>query len=362
MARSDAGAVPLVIETVAAVELVRQSVRSAARRHGLSEPPIEIAAALEEPLVSVDRRRFERVIANLIDNAYHYAGGATAVRLDVEAGQFAVNVDDAGTRRAARGARGDLRAVLPRAAPRTSAASVARHGARARARARPRARLRRHHRGASRAPRAAPDSRSCCRSSTRWRRETRYARLARASLGALALAGCSFVAPNAAPTHIASSKVPFGLLNKTIPGTNHARVRFNRPSRSTSSTSTGHLAPSSRIVPSPPALATVIEQLLLGPTAIESVGRLQLGAAENAGAGLGQRAPRRGLLELRDVPRRPLAPKQMLAIGQLAFTGADAGAPKGIVVKVAGVIQELVLPNGRRSTIASDVDFESLLN
>jgi len=42
MARSDADAVPLVIETVAAIELVRQCVRSAARRHGFTEPPIEI--------------------------------------------------------------------------------------------------------------------------------------------------------------------------------------------------------------------------------------------------------------------------------------------------------------------------------
>jgi signal transduction histidine kinase len=96
MARTDAGAVPLVIEAVGAVELVRQSVRSAARRHGLREPTIEIAPAVDEPLISVDRRRFERVITNLIDNAHHYAGDATAVRLDYEQGQFAVNVDDAG--------------------------------------------------------------------------------------------------------------------------------------------------------------------------------------------------------------------------------------------------------------------------
>lgn len=96
MARSDAGAVPLSMETIGAVELVRQSVRSAARRHGLLEPPVELAASVDEPLISVDRRRFERVMTNLIDNAHHYAGDATAVRLDYEAGQLAVNVDDAG--------------------------------------------------------------------------------------------------------------------------------------------------------------------------------------------------------------------------------------------------------------------------
>jgi signal transduction histidine kinase len=97
MARSDAGAVPLVIETVSAVELVRQSVRSAARRHGLAEPPVEVAEDVQSPMISVDRRRFERVIANLIDNAHYYAGGATGVGIDFEGALLAINVDDAGT-------------------------------------------------------------------------------------------------------------------------------------------------------------------------------------------------------------------------------------------------------------------------
>jgi signal transduction histidine kinase len=97
MARSDAGAVPLVIETVSALELVRQSVRSAARRHGLAEPPVEVADNIESPMISVDRRRFERVIANLIDNAHYYAGGATGVYIELEGAQLAINVDDAGS-------------------------------------------------------------------------------------------------------------------------------------------------------------------------------------------------------------------------------------------------------------------------
>ena len=96
MARSDAGAVPLVIETVPAVELVRQSVRSAARRHGLVEPPVNVSDGVGSPVISVDRRRFERVIANLIDNAHYYAGGATEVRIALEGEQLAINVDDAG--------------------------------------------------------------------------------------------------------------------------------------------------------------------------------------------------------------------------------------------------------------------------
>ena len=97
MARSDADAVPLTIETVQGVELVRQSVRSAARRHGLDEPPVLLESGLGEPLVKVDRRRFERVMTNLIDNAHRYANGAVAVRLSVLGAQFAVIVDDDGS-------------------------------------------------------------------------------------------------------------------------------------------------------------------------------------------------------------------------------------------------------------------------
>jgi two-component system, OmpR family, sensor histidine kinase MtrB len=96
MARSDAGAVPLVMETVPAVELVRQSVRSAARRHGLEEPPVNVKEGVGSPVITVDRRRFERVIANLIDNAHYYAGGATEVFIDLEGDQLSINVDDAG--------------------------------------------------------------------------------------------------------------------------------------------------------------------------------------------------------------------------------------------------------------------------
>ena len=96
MARSDAGAVPLVMETVSAIELVRQSVRSAAVRHSHDEPPVVIASDVGDPQVSVDRRRFERVMTNLIDNAHRYAEGAVAVRIDLVGALLAINVDDAG--------------------------------------------------------------------------------------------------------------------------------------------------------------------------------------------------------------------------------------------------------------------------
>jgi len=95
MARSDGGVEP-VMETLPIIELAQQSVRSASRRHALDEPPVEVASGVDDPLVRVDRRRFERVITNLIDNAHRYAGGAVALRIDVAGNFVEVNVDDAG--------------------------------------------------------------------------------------------------------------------------------------------------------------------------------------------------------------------------------------------------------------------------
>jgi len=79
------------------VELVNQSARSASRRLGIDVPPIELGVSVKNPHIIVDRRRFERVIANLLDNATRYASGAVAIRVECTAKNFIVNVDDAGS-------------------------------------------------------------------------------------------------------------------------------------------------------------------------------------------------------------------------------------------------------------------------
>ena len=125
---------------------------------------------------------------------------------------------------------------------------------------------------------------------------------------------------------IPNSKVDFGLLGPTIPGTNGAHVRFKtQPVYIVDAT--GHLSPSSRIVPSPAALSTVIQQLLLGPTAIErSVGDY-LGACRRAWCssrprsspgGIGSSTSRRRFVSL---PRA----KEILAVGQLVLTADRRG-------------------------------------
>jgi signal transduction histidine kinase len=96
LSRSDAGANSLSLEVIPIVELTRQAVRSVTRRFGGDEPQLEFDPGLETARVLVDRRRFERIISNLMDNAQQYAGGTVAVRLVKNAISVVVNIDDAG--------------------------------------------------------------------------------------------------------------------------------------------------------------------------------------------------------------------------------------------------------------------------
>jgi len=180
-------------------------------------------------------------------------------------------------------------------------------------------------------------------------------------LGSIFLSSCTLVATNPAPAHVAKSNVPLGLLNKTIPGTNGARVRFvTRPIYIVDAS--GHLAPSSRLVPSPPNLRSIVGQLLLGPSAIE------------ASAGYTSDLPHKLALLTASVRNHigyinvatPLdtlsVSQQLLAVGQLVLTAYDVGATRGIVVEANGVPQRLLVPNGQRIELASKSDFQSLLN
>jgi hypothetical protein len=186
------------------------------------------------------------------------------------------------------------------------------------------------------------------------------ARAAVLLLGAsLALAGCTLVPTGGSPVVVA--KVPFELLAPTIPGTNGARVQFvTQPVYVVDAT--GHLTPSSRIVPSPPTLDSVLRELVLGPTAIES------------SAGFTSALPR-DLVILQATIRgnvgvialaKPLSAlsrsQEILAVGQLVFTAHAVGATAGVEVTVGGVPEKLRLPAGTTRVRVSEADYASLLN
>ncbi|MDX3191764.1 ATP-binding protein [Streptomyces sp. MN03-5084-2B] len=79
------------VELVDLGELVRNVVDS----RPPSDARVEIGTGL--PLVSADRRRIDRVVANLLDNADHYGGGAVAVTVLRHGDRARIVVDDAGS-------------------------------------------------------------------------------------------------------------------------------------------------------------------------------------------------------------------------------------------------------------------------
>jgi two-component system sensor histidine kinase MtrB len=92
ISRYDAGVADLHLEDVRLTELVTRAVAS------VGGPPVEFGpgAANDGLPIQADKRRMERVIANLVENAARYGGGAT--RVIVDAGHYVarVAVDDEG--------------------------------------------------------------------------------------------------------------------------------------------------------------------------------------------------------------------------------------------------------------------------
>ena len=79
ISRFDVGAIKLFLEEVLVSEMVIQAVSAA----GVGPVPVVYDEDVSEVVVEVDKRRFGRVIANLLDNAKKYAGGATAVLIEL---------------------------------------------------------------------------------------------------------------------------------------------------------------------------------------------------------------------------------------------------------------------------------------
>jgi signal transduction histidine kinase len=93
ISRFDVGAIKLHLEEVLAVEMVIQAVSVL----GGGGVPVRYEPEVSDVVVRVDKRRFGRVIANLLDNADKYAGGATSVTLVVVDDKLQIAVEDRGS-------------------------------------------------------------------------------------------------------------------------------------------------------------------------------------------------------------------------------------------------------------------------
>lgn len=91
ISRADAGHADVVFDYVLLGEFVSRVC------DGYEEDiPIESRHDAEDAIVSVDKRRMERVVGNLIENANRYAGGVTRIVLDVIGDRVRIEVHDAG--------------------------------------------------------------------------------------------------------------------------------------------------------------------------------------------------------------------------------------------------------------------------
>jgi len=182
-------------------------------------------------------------------------------------------------------------------------------------------------------------------------------------VAAVLLSGCTLVPTMSKPAIIPHDKIGpgLGLNDKTIPGTNNGRVRFTTQPVYIVDT-TGHLAPSSRIVASPPSLYSVLRVLVLGPTDIEKSAGYSSQLPKNFVIVAANIKKRIGYVNIAE-PLSSLAPvQQVLAAGQLTLTAQDIGATRGIEILVGGQVQDTLLPNGTTRRIVTAHDFASLLN
>lgn len=109
ISRLDAGSTDLVLDEVTVGELVRRTAQTASAsladsgsagdgRTSLPFPPfpVDIPAEVEDRRVLVDRRRIERIVANLIENANLYGNGVTRLSVEGRAGSVRIAIEDSG--------------------------------------------------------------------------------------------------------------------------------------------------------------------------------------------------------------------------------------------------------------------------
>ncbi len=91
ISRLDAGSADFETSVVEVGELLRNAVSSTR-----TSVVVEVDDHVSGRIIAVDKRRFERIVANLLDNARRYAGGATRVSATALDGRARVVVEDEG--------------------------------------------------------------------------------------------------------------------------------------------------------------------------------------------------------------------------------------------------------------------------
>ncbi len=92
MSRIGAGTAEVSLEAVRPEELAAHALRSAKA----SRVPVHLDPSASHMLIHVDKRRMERVIVNLVENAETHGGGTVRVAIEAHDGRLRLAVEDAG--------------------------------------------------------------------------------------------------------------------------------------------------------------------------------------------------------------------------------------------------------------------------
>lgn len=95
ISRADAGADETVLEDVRLVDLVAEMM-SRYPAAGGAAVPLSVEPGADAAVVHADKRRLERVLGNLVENAEKHGGGVTAVTVGAGPADVTVAVDDTG--------------------------------------------------------------------------------------------------------------------------------------------------------------------------------------------------------------------------------------------------------------------------
>ncbi|MFP5318533.1 MAG: ATP-binding protein [Acidimicrobiia bacterium] len=92
MSRLDAGADVLQLEDVRLDEFVRHATAGA----GVRQDVVDVGDGARQAVINADKRRLERVVANLVENAEHYGGGVSRVAVEADGSSARITVEDRG--------------------------------------------------------------------------------------------------------------------------------------------------------------------------------------------------------------------------------------------------------------------------
>lgn len=92
ISRMDSGVDEASMEPVRPAELATHALRSAK----VPDVPLEVDPAARDAIISVDKRRMERVIVNLVENAQDHGGGATRFAIEADGDRVRLALEDAG--------------------------------------------------------------------------------------------------------------------------------------------------------------------------------------------------------------------------------------------------------------------------